>query len=263
MNKVSPLGRIIEHHDIVKSLGYNAFGTFLQGSQNYGFEYEGSDVDSKSLVIPSFSDLCLSKPKTSFTHVHENNEHTDIKDARVLVQCWLKQNVNMVEILFTNFCMINPKYVDQYEILLHIRHELSRYDEMAGLKCCQGMALEKAKAMKHPYPSIIDKIEKYGYDPKQLHHIVRLEKFIKYFYMEGLDYEDAQSKVRENHYHELMDIKLGMVGLNTAEIYAKVSLETIDVYRRMFNNAPNVDLQDYVSTRLDEFVVSLFKEGIA
>lgn len=63
MGQASTLSRIVEHHHVVLSLGYNAFGTFLQGSQNYGFEYEGSDVDSKSLVIPSFSDLCLSKLK--------------------------------------------------------------------------------------------------------------------------------------------------------------------------------------------------------
>ena len=40
------------------------------------------------------------------------------------------------------------------------------------------MSREKLKAMEHPYPNIKDKIEKYGYDPKQLHHIARLNDFL-------------------------------------------------------------------------------------
>ena len=33
-------------------------GCFLQGSQNYGLDYEGSDVDTKLIVIPDFKDIC-------------------------------------------------------------------------------------------------------------------------------------------------------------------------------------------------------------
>ena len=32
-------------------------GVFLQGSQNYGLDYEGSDVDTKLIVVPSFEDV--------------------------------------------------------------------------------------------------------------------------------------------------------------------------------------------------------------
>ena len=41
------------------------------------------------------------------------------------------------------------------------------------------MALEKYKALTHPYPSIKEKIDKYGYDNKQLHHILRLKDFVQ------------------------------------------------------------------------------------
>jgi hypothetical protein len=47
------------------------------------------------------------------------------------------------------------------------------------LKACYGMMLEKFHAIDHPYPSIVHKIEKFGYDPKQLHHIVRLRILIE------------------------------------------------------------------------------------
>jgi hypothetical protein len=41
------------------------------------------------------------------------------------------------------------------------------------------MMLEKYEALRHPYPSTVAKIEKFWYDPKQLHHIVRLYILIR------------------------------------------------------------------------------------
>jgi hypothetical protein len=40
------------------------------------------------------------------------------------------------------------------------------------------MMLEKYEALRHPYPSTVAKIEKFWYDPKQLHHIERLIKLM-------------------------------------------------------------------------------------
>ena len=58
-------------------------GCFLQGSQNYGLDYEGSDVDTKLIVVPSFKDICLNRKPVSTTHVRANDEHTDWKDVRL------------------------------------------------------------------------------------------------------------------------------------------------------------------------------------
>lgn len=50
--------------------------------------------------------------------------------------------------------------------------------------------MEKKKALTHPYPTIFDKIEKYGYDGKQLHHIIRMYDFIS-AYGEGKTFEEC------------------------------------------------------------------------
>ena len=77
--------RLQEHYD--ESLQYfpeeQIVGVFLQGSQNYGLDYEGSDVDTKLIVVPSFKDVCLNKKPVSTTHVRANDEHTDWKDVRL------------------------------------------------------------------------------------------------------------------------------------------------------------------------------------
>lgn len=44
--------------------------------------------------------------------------------------------------------------------------------------------------MEHPYPATISKIEKFGYDPKQLHHILRLSEFALR-YINGVNYKDC------------------------------------------------------------------------
>ncbi len=37
----------------------------------------------------------------------------------------------------------------------------------------------KIESIKTSISTIVDKINKYGYDPKQLHHILRMNDFIK------------------------------------------------------------------------------------
>ena len=34
-------------------------GIFLQGSQNYGLDIEGSDIDTKLIVTPTWEDICF------------------------------------------------------------------------------------------------------------------------------------------------------------------------------------------------------------
>ena len=58
-------------------------GLFLQGSQNYNLDYEGSDIDTKAIMLPSFSDFVLNAKPLSTTHIMENNEHVDFKDIRL------------------------------------------------------------------------------------------------------------------------------------------------------------------------------------
>ena len=92
-------------------------GIFVQGSQNYGLEYEGSDLDTKCIVLPTLEDICLNKKATSYTHVRENNEHIDFKDFRVIAGDFKKQNINFLEILFSIICYIS-RILNKERILL-------------------------------------------------------------------------------------------------------------------------------------------------
>ena len=45
--------RVIQHYGKTRELGYDIVGVFLQGSWNYNLVYDGSDVDTKAIVLPS------------------------------------------------------------------------------------------------------------------------------------------------------------------------------------------------------------------
>lgn len=89
-------------------------GIFLYGSQNYGLDTENSDVDTKCIYIPSIDELCLNSP-TSKEFNLENNEKCLIKDIREIVINFKKQNINFIEILFTEYFWVNPKYQKIWE----------------------------------------------------------------------------------------------------------------------------------------------------
>ena len=193
------------------------FAICLQGSQNYDLdiytdEYK-SDIDTKVIVIPSLEDVVMNRKPISTTHVLSNNEHLDVKDIRLYFESFKKQNINFVEILFTEFYLVNPKYEDLWEILRYFREDIAHYNRNAALRCMAGMSMEKKKALCHPYPSIIDKIEKYGYDGKQLHHIIRMYNFITCYALNGT-YEECLHFLPQKA--EMMKAKLNEYTLEEA-----------------------------------------------
>lgn len=193
------------------------FALVLQGSQNYGLdiytEDYKSDIDTKVLIIPSLEDVVMNKKPVSTTHVLSNNEHLDIKDIRLYFDNFKKQNINFIEILFSKFCIVNPQYKDLWEELVAGREDIAHYNTNQALRCMAGMSMEKKKALCHPYPSLIDKIEKYGYDGKQLHHIIRMADFI-YCYTHGDTYEECLKYLP--HKSMMMKAKLNKYTLEEA-----------------------------------------------
>ncbi len=210
----------------------------LQGSQNYGLdiytdEYK-SDIDTKMLVIPSLKDVVMNKKPISTTHILPNNEHLDIKDIRLYFDNFKKQNINFLEILFSPYYILNAQYDDLWEELVVGREEIAHYNTNQALKCMAGMSMEKRKALCHPYPNLIDKIEKYGYDGKQLHHIIRMCDFI-YAYTHNNSYEECLKYLP--HKDMMMKAKLSKYTLEEA-------LRIADYYNNSTKDIKDLNLKD-------------------
>ena len=187
-------------------------GIFLQGSQNYDLDLPTSDVDTKLIVVPSFRDIALNKEPVSTTHIRANEEHIDFKDIRLYMETFRKQNLNFLEILFTEYKFVTSQYYTEWDRLVKAREEIAHMNMYRAVKSMKGIALEKYHAMEHTYPSKVAVLEQYGYDPKQLHHLIRIEDFLKRF-ISGEDYASCMKpKMREY----LLDIKKGKYNLAEA-----------------------------------------------
>ena len=197
------------------------FGIFLQGSQNYGMADDESDIDSKCWFLPSVKQLVMNEPAISKTHIMANNEHVDCKDIREYFKILRKQNVNFMEVLFTDYFIINPKYFDLWTDLQIHREQIARSNIYRFLKCCKGMCFEKSHALCHPYPSKMNLIEKYGFDAKQLSHAIRIYHFAVDFVLMEKPYKEC---LVPDNIDELMDIKRYKI----PELTKDVAVETMN-----------------------------------
>lgn len=205
-------------------LGYEVLFIALQGSQNYGLDLYTdayrSDIDCMVVILPSFDDFVANRQAVSTTIVLDNNEHINIKDIRLYFDLLYKQNPQFLELLFTDYKIVNKKYKTLVEPLFQNAEKIVHYDMTKLLNTICGISMEKLKALEYPYPSIAEKIERYGYDGKQLYHIIRLYQFILnivsgYTFKYSLTYFDDKIK------DMCMKAKLNQYSLQEARQLAK------------------------------------------
>ena len=237
--------RLQEHYDeALKHFDESQIvGIFCQGSQNYGLDYEKSDIDTKLITVPSLDDLIFNRQPVSTTHILPNEEHIDFKDVRLYMQTFRKQNLNFLEILFTDFKIINPTYEKYWNILIEHREEIAHFNLYQAIKSMRGIAMEKYHAMEHPYPSKLAVLAEWGYDPKQLHHLLRVEEYIGR-YCAGEKYEECLKPRRPEY---LIDVKRGYYDLETARVVAKTAIDNVnrlaDSYLETVENVGNPDVE--------------------
>ena len=83
------------------------WATMLYGSQNYGLDTPDSDIDTKTLLIPSPRDVILGTKMVSTDLQISDGGLSNVKDYRAMFQNYLKGNINFVETLFTEYARVN------------------------------------------------------------------------------------------------------------------------------------------------------------
>ena len=253
------LKRVREHaaYASAQETNHVRFFTALQGSQNYGTEDAESDVDTKSLFIPTFDSLVFNSRRLSKTlEVAPTIEHADVKDVREIFACFLKQNINFVEILFTDYVDVNPQFHEFYRELIKNREDIAHYNRYLSLRTMCGMMYEKYHAFEHPYPAAMDKIAQFGYDPKQLSHMLRVKDFL----LRHLDGEAYSNCLRPINAQYLRDVKRGLYPYDEARALADDTKLWIDNFLiNTKDKVPNVcDIR--VEYLLNDLTYSLFEK---
>ena len=237
-------------------------GVFLQGSQNYGLDYKGSDIDTKCIILPTLEDLIFNRKPVSTTHVLPNEEHLDLKDVRLYFQTFRKQNLNFMEILFTKYKIVNPTYEYFWDKLVANNEMIARYNPVGAVKTMKGIAMEKYHAMEHRYPSKVELIDSIGYDPKQLHHLLRVEEYL-YRYISGELYEDCLYSRMGDFLQKVKNTKDLVYQLEEAK---KIAVDSLAEVVKMADDFSARHADDPVDERvdilLDETQREIMKLGI-
>jgi len=212
MKRLDIYAELNKTYDFLVNEWYNVAFIGVYGSQNYGLdiytdEYT-SDMDYKAVIIPTLKDLVNnSKPKS--TTIEHKGGQIELKDIRVFTEVLCKCNPSYIETLYTPYSL----YTEDYKKIIDERENIVKEMWIFLLKASYGMIKQKEKAFSHPYPSTKDKIDKYWYDPKQLHHIYRLYQLMKYFARTQVFMLDNEEAIKDI----LIDIKLWKKDLKEAE----------------------------------------------
>lgn len=188
---------------ILEDKGYKVIYIGLYGSQNYNVDDELSDIDCKAIILPSLNDIIFRKI-TSKT-IECDNGSIDVKDLITFYDVIKKGNFSYIECIDTEYS-IGDKYIK--DLFKQFR---------PNKKSILGAMYEKRKALTHEYPSKTEEFKKWGCDPKQYHHIIRLydllehnlsnneqRSYLKYT-SSGRDYMIAYKRNTDNLTKEFME----------------------------------------------------------
>lgn len=156
--------QILSHYKrSIEEKGHKVYAIMLKGSQNYNLHDEHSDIDANAILIPQLHQI--NKTRLAEKYTFETGE-VMCHDVYSFAEIVAKGNPQWIEVCHTEY-----KIGGDISFLQH--HQINP----SSLK---GMAYEKVKAFDKPYPSKEEVIKDYGYDPKQLHHIIRLYDLLKH-----------------------------------------------------------------------------------
>ena len=180
--------------DHIESEGYYVYAIMLKGSQNYNLHDEESDVDANAILIPQSVQDLRNGIKEKFEFPEGEVVAHDIYS---FAEITAKGNPQWIEVCNTEFMIGESMEVFK--------------DYTVNPSALKGMMMEKVTAFDKLYPSRAKYVEKFGYDPKQLHHIIRL-------------YDMLRDDVKITTYHGedrdyMMKLKRGVLPGNPEEAF--------------------------------------------
>lgn len=247
------MGCLKKQKEILESQGYSIAYICIYGSQNYGLDIHTdgyqSDIDMKAIVVPTLDDLVRNSKPISTTIDTEWGQ-CDLKDIRTFFQTLLKANPAYIETLYTNYYIIDEKFINEFYQIFKLKDDLVNVLSAQFLRAMYGMMCEKEKALCHPYPTIAHKIEKYGYDGKQAHHILRLWIMMQDYFERKMQLSQC---IHPNRFKDLlMGLKLNESPLEEVKIF----VDDIMIQAKSFRDEvlDNIDESKIDYSIKDEFL---------
>ena len=241
-----------DYNTITGKYGLECVGVFLYGSQNYNLDTPTSDIDTKAIVIPAVKDMIFNNGEIK-KQIEWDDGICDIHDMISMHKSFKKQNINFLEILFTEYKIVNPEYEHLYDPMFKNNNKIARISPYRALQANYGTIKNKLGKLLVAKPSNLDTVAKYGYDNKALCDIFRIEEFIKR-YRESVPFSQC---LISNNRDQLYEIKCNptlyteeQAKLLYNEYCIKIKTELLNLDETMTDDDTNwetMDLVDWVS----------------
>ena len=258
---------VLKSVEEVEKLGYTVLYASNYGSHNYNLQIDNdeykSDIDTKVIILPTLEEL-VNDSKPVSTTIEIPTGQCDIKDIRAFLPTLLKANIQFLETLCAQVYWINEEYANDFQWFIDNLEELAQGSKPQLLKSIYGMCLEKQKALCHPYPTIKWKIDKWGYDGKQLHHIIRLKDFIDKFFFFNQSFKESIWYDEDDEKKFLLDVKMNKLTLEQAQYYADFYCRFIrDITDKLLNNLEeNGKIKEEFTKKSKEIIIKNIKKKI-
>lgn len=173
---------------IEEEFGTPVFYMGLHGSQNYNLHDEDSDIDCKAVVFKTKQDILKGVPFKQKL-IDEYGE-IEIKDIFEFDKVLSKGNVQFIETVNTQYYIGNPEPFRLHKVNAH---------------AVRGALIHKYEALTRGGNVKAELIDRYGFDPKQYHHMLRWLPLIEMNLTDSVPYTTYDDNSEERAF--LMDIK--------------------------------------------------------
>lgn len=222
----------------------NILFTGLYGSQNYGIDTVESDVDTKTIYVPSFENIVFGRGNVSTEYQFPDGS---LDSAMTLVHFGhnlLKGSINFVEILFTPWISVAPCGQALYKWLMENREAIARVNPNGILHACMGHIMRNWKLYQRHDES----------ENKAVATMVRLAQFMRNYCSEMMAYEEILSV----NSPRLYDIRMGrLVEENNALVSA--AMATAEQY---VNTYTDTESNQEVVDALNEAILETYRETL-
>lgn len=238
-----------------KNYGKNVFAEFLYGSQNYGLDTSESDVDTRVIVIPDLK--CLIDKKNISETINLSNGLSDVKDIKTMFQQFYKSNPAYLELLISDYAVFSPTHKYEFDQLREMADEIALRDKKRLVHASYGMVCNKVSALVSGLGPNKEEIAEFGYDGKNVSHILRIGEFIDRF-LDEQSLKTALNATKYDCYQTIVDLRDHKYSLEEAlELGRKVYADVCALCDKEFEK-PNKEITEF----LNEIAYSVIEREI-
>ena len=205
------------------------FGIFVIGPALYGMAEVAEQIRTIAGYIPTEDDLYFSIPKRE-NFIHADGSITLLTDLRYLFSLFKKQDINIMESIFSDYRIINPRYEENYiKHILNNKEMIFKYEPYRRVDnaIVRGfIAIDKKDFVEAV--RIRFACEEYV-NGTSIADCICLKKDFHLRYLEGIKNGEFEPDIEElkDDYIEILSKAENMICHYDAEIYFKDFIKTV------------------------------------